>query len=99
MLAVKTPLRSSSRDCNNMGRAVLLWLLLLTAVNLTLVHASKGNSTAARHKRCSACQIFVQELHNQMAKSADTKDTILKQVIPASNATPCASVPPSSQHL
>ena len=82
-----------------MGRAVLLWLLLLTAANLTIVRASKGNSTAARYKRCSACQIFVQELHNQMAKSADTKDTILKQVIPASDATPCANFPRSSQHL
>ena len=63
-----------------MRRAALLLLLLLAAVNLALVHCSKSNSTAAKLKRCSACQIFVQELHNQMLTSSDTKETILKQV-------------------
>ena len=62
-----------------MARAALLSLVLFIVVNVTVVHCSKGNVTAAKHKRCSACQVFVQELHNQMEKSADTKDTILKQ--------------------
>jgi hypothetical protein len=78
---------------------VLLWLLLLTVANLTIVQCSKGNSTAAKHKRCSACQIFVHELHNQMAKSADTKDTILKQAMLTSNAALCPKVLHSSQRL
>jgi hypothetical protein len=73
-----------------MSRAALLSLLLLALANLALVHCSKGNSTAAKLKRCSACQIFVQELHDQMSKSADTKETILKQV-PA-QALPAAAV-------
>jgi hypothetical protein len=72
-----------------MGRALLLLFLFLIAVNLTVVHCSKGNITTAKHKRCSACQVFVQELHSQMAKSADTKDTILKQVTTISAAVLC----------
>lgn len=73
-----------------MGRVVLLsLLLLLAAVNVTLVHCSKGNSTAAKYRRCSACQIFVQELHAQMSKSADTQETILKQVMPVWPCPPC----------
>jgi hypothetical protein len=64
-----------------MSRLALLSLLLLATVNLAFVQCSKSNSTAAKLKRCSACQIFVQELHDQMLKSADTKETILLQAI------------------
>jgi hypothetical protein len=71
-----------------MCRAQLLSLVLLIIANLTLVQCMKGNGTAAKHKRCSACQVFVQELHSQMAKSADTKDTILKQVVATFNTAP-----------
>ena len=66
---------------HRMSRLALLSLLLLATVNLAFVQCSKSNSTAAKLKRCSACQIFVQELHDQMLKSADTKETILLQAI------------------
>ena len=66
---------------HRMSRLALLSLLLLATVNLAFVQCSKSNITAAKLKRCSACQIFVQELHDQMLKSADTKETILLQAI------------------
>jgi uncharacterized membrane protein len=62
-----------------MGRAVLFVFLLLAIVNLACVLGSKSNSTATKFQRCSACQIFVKELHDQMSKAANTEETILKQ--------------------
>ena len=79
-----------------MSRTALLSLLLLALANLAFVHCSKGNSTAAKLKRCSACQIFVRELHDQMSKSSDTKETILKQValaLPCRRCTPALVTP------
>ena len=86
-----------------MARVVLLPLLLLAALGLTAVHCIKGNTTAAKFKRCSACQLFVRELHDQVFQAADTKETILKQVnamhvpVSACAANGCVPVPSQSR--